>query len=282
MAGLDSSFFTVERIGSIVHLVMNRPEKANGMTPDFWADLPRLMAELDSDESVRCAIISGAGRHFTGGMDLSVFADLAKLFDNEPGRAAFAMRTLILKLQDAITSIERARFPVIAAVHGACIGGGVDLITACDIRLASADAYFSIEEINIGMAADVGTLQRLPKLISHSVAAELAYSGRRFDAQEALNFGLIGRVSESPAALLATAMETAETIANRSPLAIAGIKRNLAYARDHSVADGLDYIATWNGGMLRANDLMTAIQAKMAKSQAVFADLLGPVSIGQK
>ena len=282
MAGLDSSFFTVERIGSIAHLVMNRPEKANGMTPDFWADLPRLMAELDSDESVRCAIISGAGRHFTGGMDLSVFADLAKLFDNEPGRAAFAMRTLILKLQDAITSIERARFPVIAAVHGACIGGGVDLITACDIRLASADAYFSIEEINIGMAADVGTLQRLPKLIAHSVAAELAYSGRRFDAQEALNFGLIGRVSESPAALLATAMETAETIANRSPLAIAGIKRNLAYARDHSVADGLDYIATWNGGMLRANDLMTAIQAKMAKSQAVFADLLGPVSIGQK
>ncbi|HEY5819353.1 MAG TPA: crotonase/enoyl-CoA hydratase family protein [Mesorhizobium sp.] len=282
MAGLDSSFFMVERIGSIAHLVMNRPEKANGMTPDFWADLPRLMAELDSDESVRCAIISGAGRHFTGGMDLSVFADLAKLFDNEPGRAAFAMRTLILKLQDAITSIERARFPVIAAVHGACIGGGVDLITACDIRLASADAYFSIEEINIGMAADVGTLQRLPKLIAHSVAAELAYSGRRFDAQEALNFGLIGRVSESPAALLATAMETAETIANRSPLAIAGIKRNLAYARDHSVADGLDYIATWNGGMLRANDLMTAIQAKMAKSQAVFADLLGPVSIGQK
>ena len=282
MAGLDSSFFMVERIGSIAHLVMNRPEKANGMTPDFWADLPRLMAELDSDEFVRCAIISGAGRHFTGGMDLSVFADLAKLFDNEPGRAAFAMRTLILKLQDAITSIERARFPVIAAVHGACIGGGVDLITACDIRLASADAYFSIEEINIGMAADVGTLQRLPKLIAHSVAAELAYSGRRFDAQEALNFGLIGRVSESPAALLATAMETAETIANRSPLAIAGIKRNLAYARDHSVADGLDYIATWNGGMLRANDLMTAIQAKMAKSQAVFADLLGPVSIGQK
>lgn len=282
MAALESTFFTVERIGSIVHLVMNRPDKANGMTPDFWADLPRLMAELDSDESVRCAIISGAGRHFTGGMDLSVFADLAKLFDNEPGRAAFAMRTLILKLQDAITSIERARFPVIAAVHGACIGGGVDLITACDIRLASADAYFSIEEINIGMAADVGTLQRLPKLIAHSVAAELAYSGRRFDAQEALNFGLIGRVSESPAALLATAMETAETIANRSPLAIAGIKRNLAYARDHSVADGLDYIATWNGGMLRANDLMTAIQAKMAKSQAVFADLLGPVSIGQK
>lgn len=282
MAALASSFFTVERTGAVAHLVMNRPDKANGMTPDFWADLPRLMAELESDESVRCAVVSGAGRHFTGGMDLSVFADLATLFAHEPGRATFAMRALILKLQDAITSIEQARFPVIAAIHGACIGGGVDLITACDIRLASADAYFSIEEINIGMAADVGTLQRLPKLIPHSVAAELAYSGRRFDAAEALNFGLIARVCESPAALMTIAMETAETIANRSPLAIAGIKRNLTYARDHSVADGLDYIATWNGGMLRSDDLMAAIQAKMAKSQAVFADLLKPASIGKK
>lgn len=281
MTALESSFFTVERIGAVAHLVMNRPDKANGMTPDFWADLPRLMAELEADETVRCAVISGAGKHFTGGMDLSVFASLATLFANEPGRAAFAMRNLIQQLQDAITSIERARFPVIAAIHGACIGGGVDLITACDIRLASADAYFSIEEINIGMAADVGTLQRLPKLVPHAVAAELAYSGRRFDAAEAQQFGLVARVCDDPAAVLSAALETAEAIAKRSPLAVAGIKCNLAYARDHSVADGLDYIATWNGGMLRSEDLMAAIQAKMAKSQAVFADLLKPASLGK-
>ncbi len=159
---------------------MNRPDKANGMSPDFWGDLPRLLDALGRDETVRVAVISGEGRHFTGGMDLAAFNDIAKLFGNEPGRAAYAMRDTILRLQDSFNAIERARFPVIAAIHGACIGGGIDLITACDLRLASADAYFSIEEIHIGMAADVGTLQRLPKLIAPSIAAELAYTGRRF------------------------------------------------------------------------------------------------------
>jgi len=148
------------------------------------------------------------------------------------------------------------------------------MITACDIRLASADAYFSIEEIHIGMAADVGTLQRLPKLIAPSIAAELAYTGRRFSATEARGFGLVSQLADDRASLMDVAAELAASIAKKSPLAIAGIKRNLAYARDHSVADGLEYIATWNGGMLRANELMTAIQAKMAKTEAVFADLL--------
>lgn len=271
---VDSSFFKIERRDGVAHLAMNRPDKANGMTTDFWADLPRILDALDRDETVRCAIISGEGRHFTGGMDLAAFAGIAKLFENEPGRAAYAMRGLILKLQDAFNSIERARFPVIAAVHGACIGAGIDMITACDIRLASIDAYFSIEEIHIGMAADVGTLQRLPKLIAPSIAAELAYTGRRFSAAEAKEFGLVSQLADDCAALMEIAARLADSIAKKSPLAIAGIKRNLAYARDHSVADGLDHIATWNGGMLRANELMTAIQAKMTKSEAVFANLL--------
>lgn len=274
MTTTEPDFFRVERHGAVVHLSMNRPQRSNAMSPAFWTGLPRLMAELGRDPSVRCAIVSGEGRNFTGGMDLSAFTDIARLFENEPGRAAYAMREEILALQEAFNAIERVPFPVIAAVHGACIGAGVDLITACDMRIASADAYFAIEEIHIGMAADVGTLQRLPKLIAPAVAAELAYTGRRATAEEAKSFGLVSAVHADREAVLAAAFELADAVAAKSPLAIAGIKRNLAYARDHSVADGLDYIATWNGGMLRAGDLMAAVQAKMAKQAASFPDLL--------
>jgi enoyl-CoA hydratase len=274
MAEHSSTFFTLEREGPIALLSMNRPDKANGMTPDFWTDLPRLMTDLDRDETVRVAIIRGEGRNFTGGMDLAAFADIARLFEQEPGRAAYALRDMILRLQDAFSAIERARFPVIAAVHGACIGAGIDMITACDLRIASEDAFFSVEEIHIGMAADVGTLQRLPKLIAPSVAAELAFTGRRFSVEEARAMGLVSRVLPDRQALDLAATQLARDIADKSPLAIAGIKRNLAYARDHSVADGLDYVATWNAGMLRAADLMSAVQAKMAKTKANFADLL--------
>ena len=277
---VESSFFRIERDGAVARIVMNKPDKANSMTPEFWTDLPRVIGGLGRDTSVRCAVISGEGRHFSGGMDLAAFAGIAQLFKNEPGRAAFAMRELILSLQDAFTAIERARFPVIAAIHGACIGGAIDLITACDIRTASADAYFAVEEIHIGMAADVGTLQRLPKLIAPSVAAELCYSGRRFDAEEARTMGLVSRVLADRDAVMVAANELAQSIAEKSLLAIAGIKRNLAYARDHSVADGLDYIATWNGGMLCSEDLMAAVQAKMAKTRATFADLLGEPKLG--
>ncbi len=269
-----SSFFEIKRSGPIAHLIMNRPDKANGMTPDFWADLPEILAALGRDETVRCAVISGAGKHFSGGMDLSAFSGIMEQMKAEPGRAALALRETILRLQDAFNAIERARFPVIAAVHGACIGGAIDLITACDMRIASEDAFFAIEEIHIGMAADVGTLQRLPKLIAPAIAAELAYTGRRFSAGEAKTFGLLSETVSNPATLIDRAMALAAEIAKKSPLAIAGIKRNLAYARDHSVADGLDYIATWNGGMLRPEDLMKAVQAKLAKQEAEFADLL--------
>jgi enoyl-CoA hydratase len=254
-------------------LTMDKPDRANAMTPDFWADLPRLLDALGRDETVRAAIIRGEGRHFTGGMDLSAFAGIAKLLEGEPGRAAYALRDMILDLQNAFNAIDRARIPVIAAVQGACIGAGIDMITACDMRLASADAYFAIEEIHIGMAADVGTLQRLPRLIAPSIAAELAYTGRRFAAEEARAIGLVSQILPDRAALDEAARDLARSIAAKSPLAIAGIKRNLAYARDHSVADGLDYIATWNAGMLRPEDMMAAVKAKMAKADAVFADL---------
>lgn len=276
----SSNYFKVERDGPVALIVMNRPDKANSMTPEFWDDLPRIVTALNRDETVRCAIIAGEGKHFTSGMDLAAFASLSALFDKEPGRAAFAMRELVLSIQDVFTALERARFPVIAAIQGACLGGGMDMITACDMRIASKDAFFAVEEIHIGMAADVGTLQRLPKLIAPAVAAELAYSGRRVAADEAKAIGLVSAIHEDRDALLTAARDLAHSIAQKSPLAIAGIKRNLAYARDHSVADGLDYIATWNGGMLRPEELMTAVKAKMAKQQAMFPDLLSHQKLG--
>ncbi|MCY6380597.1 crotonase/enoyl-CoA hydratase family protein [Hoeflea prorocentri] len=279
MSELESSFFNVDRQGPVVRLSMNRPEKANGMTPDFWTELPRLLQILDSDETVRAVVLTGEGKHFTGGMDLAAFASIAALFSEEPGRAAYALREKILQLQGTFSAIEKVRFPVIAAIHGACIGGGIDMISACDIRLATRDAYFSIEEINIGMTADVGTLQRLPKLISPAIAAELAYTGRRFSAEEAQAFGLISGLADDREGLIAAAMEMARDISTKSPLAIAGVKRNLLYSRDHAVDDGLDYMATWNAGMLRPEDLTKAVQASMAKKQAVFANLLGEGSL---
>ena len=268
-----TDFHKTMRHGAVALVSLNRPERANAMAKAFWREFPALLASLAEDASVRAVVVCGEGRHFTSGMDLGEFQDVAKLFALEPGRAAHAMRAKILELQDAFTAIERVPFPVIAAVHGACIGAGIDMITACDIRLASAEAYFSVEEIHIGMAADVGTLQRLPKLIAPGVAAELAYTGRRFSAEEALRLGLVTGIHADREAVIAAALAMAQDLAQKSPLALAGIKRNLAYARDHSVADGLDYIATWNGGMLRPDDLMKAVAAKMAKQQALFADL---------
>ncbi len=272
---LDSSFFEVLRHGAVAELRLNRPEKANGMSPDFWTDLPGLVGALDGDMSCRAIVLTGAGKHFTGGMDLATFQDLMHIMQAEPGRASHALRGIILRYQAALSSLEETRLPVVAAIQGACIGGGVDLISACDIRLASNDAYFSIEEINIGMTADVGTLQWLPKLMPMGLVQELAMTGRRFSATEAESWGLVNAVHPDADAVRTQALEMAQTIAAKSPLAIAGIKRAVTYARDHAVADGLEQIATWNGGMLRPEDLMAAMQARAAKQDAVFADLLG-------
>jgi len=270
----SSQYFVVTIADGVAHLEMNNPDKANSMTPDFWADLPRIAAALDADPAVRCVVLSGRGRHFTSGMDLAVFNGITALMQSEPGRGAYALRDLVTKFQAALSSLETLRVPVIAATHGVCLGGGIDLITACDIRIASAETAFGIEEIHIGMTADVGTLQRLPKLIAPGIVRELAYTGRRFSADEAKGWGLVNAIHPDRDATIAAALAMAHEIAAKSPLAIAGTKQALTYARDHSVADGLDQIATWNGGMLRPEDLMKALQAKMTKQTALFADLL--------
>ncbi len=271
---LPSSFFHTSVSDGVAHVEMNNPDKANSMTPAFWDELPEIAAALDADPAVRVIVLSGRGRHFTSGMDLAAFDDILRLTQEEPGRAAYALRDLVLKLQGSLSSLEAARVPVIAAIHGACLGGGIDLISACDIRIASADATFGIEEIHIGMAADVGTLQRLPKLMAPGVVRELAYTGRRFSAEEAMRWGVVNAVHSDRDATLSAAMDMARDIAGKSPLAIAGIKKAVTYARDHTVADGLEQIATWNGGMLRPEDLTKAIQAKMERRQIVFRDLL--------
>ncbi len=269
----DFRFFELTFDGPVATLAMNRPDKANGMSPEFWQELPVIMAMLDDDPAIRVVVLSGHGRHFTGGMDLSAFQALTELVKKEPGRAAFVLRRWILELQAAFNAIEHSRLPVIAVIHGACLGAGIDLTSACDIRLASRDAFFGIEEINIGMAADVGTLQRLPKLMPPGIVKELAFTGRRFTPEEAKAWGFVNEVCDDVEATQACAMALASDIAAKSPLAIAGIKKAVDHARDHAVADSLEHIATWNAAMLRPEDVMAAIQAKMTGKAAVFADL---------
>ena len=270
---MDSEVIRTEIEGGVAHLVMDRPDKANAMGEAFWRDLPLLIEELEATPEIRAVVISGEGRHFTSGIDLSMLANTTDLAKAEPGRAAYKLRRDILRLQNTFTAMERARFPVICAIHGACVGGGIDMVTAADIRLASKDAYFAVEEINVGMAADVGTLQRLPKIIAPGIAKELCFTGRRFGPEEALGFGFLNAVHEDKDAVIAAALEMAREIASKSPLAMAGIKQSLNYAIDHTVEEGLDQIAAWNAGMLRPEDLMEAMRARMAKEEGRFKAL---------
>lgn len=252
---------------------LNRPDKANAMNAAMWQDIRRAFEWVDATPEARVAVLVGEGKYFTAGIDLQLMAGLgAQIADDCEGRAREKLRRLILDLQDTLTSLERCRKPVLAAIAGGCIGGGIDLITCADMRYASSDAFFTIKEIDIGMVADVGTLQRLPKLIGQGITRELAYTGRNFDAAEAHSMGLVNRVFESREALYAGVQQIAASIAAKSPLSIRGTKEMLNYARDHSVADSLNYIATWNAAMLQSKDLMEAMSANMAKRAPGFKD----------
>ncbi|GAB3540502.1 crotonase/enoyl-CoA hydratase family protein [Noviherbaspirillum agri] len=252
---------------------LNRPEKANAMSATMWQEIRQAFQWVDTTPEARVAVLQGEGKYFTAGIDLQMMMGLGPQIRNEcDGRTREALRRVILDLQDTLTSLERCRKPVLAAIHGGCIGGGIDLITCADMRYCSADAYFTIKEIDIGMTADVGTLQRLPKLVGEGIVRELAYTGRKFDAQEAKDIGLVNRVFESREALYAGVQEIAATIAAKSPLSIRGTKEMITYARDHSVADSLNYIATWNAAMLMSQDLTEAMTANMAKKVPSFKD----------
>lgn len=240
----------------------------------FWTTLPRLIADIDAHARARCIVISSTGRHFSAGMDLSVFAQGGVSAEGgDPAVAGESFRRHVLQLQDTFGCLDRARMPVLAAVQGGCIGAGVDMVSACDIRWCAADAFFQIQEINIGMTADVGTFPRLCKLIPEGWVRELAYTGRRLPAEQALKIGLVNAVFDTHEALLEQVLATAREIAARSPLAVAGSKLMINHARDHSTADTLDYVATWQAGMFAPAHMAEAFAAQRDKRLPAFPDL---------
>ncbi|PKM05411.1 MAG: enoyl-CoA hydratase [Gammaproteobacteria bacterium HGW-Gammaproteobacteria-6] len=262
----------VEQHGKIAHVRINRPEKINAMNAVFWEEMVKVFDWVDQADSVRVVVLSGSGKHFSAGIDLAMLSQAASDMHKDIGRKAEQIRRNVLRLQASFNAVDNCRKPVIAAIHGYCIGGAIDLITACDMRYSTADAQFSIKEIDMGMTADVGTLQRLPHLIGDGMMRELAYTGRLFDGKEAAQLGLVNRTWDDHDALLAGVMAVAEQIAGKSPLAVRGTKEMIRYSRDHSVEDGLNYIATWNAAMLQSEDLKLAMMAHMAKKNAEFAD----------
>ena len=272
--GYQSLAFAMD--GAVARLSLNRPEAANAMDLAFWQEMADVFAALEEQREARVVVIDGAGKHFTSGMDLQVFASLQGGESDDPARLREQLRRTVLEFQDSFNAIERCRLPVIAAIHGACVGGGMDLIAATDMRYCTADAFFSIHEINIAMAADVGTLQRLPHLIPAGLMRELAYTGRRLGADEAKACGLVNEVFADKAAMMTAVGKIAGEIASKSPIAVAGTKEMLTYARDHSVADGLNYIATWNAAMLSGADMPAALAAQGERRAAEFEDLLPP------
>lgn len=258
--------FSVE--DGIATVAFDRPHKVNALHRAMWDELRAVFIEIDRRSDVRVAVLRGNGVHFTAGIDLELLADLqrdARDSHGCAGRTRENLRRAILDLQDVVTTLERCRVPVLAAIHGACIGGGIDIACACDIRYCSADAKFSVKEVDLAVTADVGTLQRLPKIVGDGIARELAYTARVFDGVEAKALGFVNRCYDSPDALFAGVADIAEAIAAKSPLAVRGSKEMLVYARDHSVAEGLNYVATWNAATLLSNDLDEAVQAAMQK-----------------
>lgn len=264
--------FLVELKDGVAHVQINRPEKLNAMAAEFWQEVGEIFAWVDSTPQVRVVVLSGAGQHFSAGIDLNYLASVASKLGKDVGRNALILRQQIKELQTALNAVDKCSKPVIAAIQGYCLGGAIDLISACDMRYASADAQFSIKEVDVGMAADVGTLQRLPHIIGDGVLRELAYTGRMFDAQEAEKIGLVNRCYADHSSMLGEVFALAAQIASKSPLAVQGTKEMLRYARDHSVEDGLNYIATWNAAMLQSEDLRIAIAAQMSKTAPKFAD----------
>lgn len=265
--------FLLEVSEHIADVRFNRPDKANALDEIGWNELQSIFELLDQRSDVRVVILSGEGKHFCSGIDLQMFAAFQQdLHDGDAGRKREAIRQTVLRLQDTVTAIQKCRKPVLAAVHRACVGGGVDITSACDMRYATEDAFFSIAEIDVGMVADLGTLQRLPKLLGMGIVRELAYTGRRMLAEEALQRSFINQVFPDQETMMEEVRKIAATIASKSPLSIRGTKQVLNHAQDHSIADGLEYIATWNAGMFLSHDLEEAVTAKMMGREPKFLD----------
>lgn len=266
--------FQIEISDQVAHLQFCRPQALNSMNKAFWLELPRAVQDIEINSDARVIVISSTGKHFSAGMDLGVFSDSSAVpMSGDPGRMGENLRRVVLQLQDCLSSLEKVRIPVLTAIQGGCIGGALDLVCASDMRYCTSDSYFTIKETEIGMTADVGTLQRMPKLIPAGVVRELAYTGRKFQADEALRLGFVNQVFDTQEAMLDRVMTVARQIAQNSPLAVTGCKEMLNYSRDHSVEDSLKYMATWQAGMFRPTDLMKSFQAKATKQSAQYDDL---------
>ena len=260
------------------HLILDKGEDLNKMTMNFWYELPRILDEIDKDASLRVLILSSTGKHFCAGMDLKNFGSLgndAEKKTNVHDKAIIGERLyrVAKDVQDMLSKLEKLRIPVLAGIQGGCIGGGLDLVTAADMRFASKDAFFCIQEVNIGMAADIGTLQRLPRVIPEGKVRELAYTGRRMPAEEALEAGLVNKVYESHEEMVSGLKEVAAVIASKSPLAVYGTKAILNFSRDHTIAEGLEYNALWSGAMLPQEDMAEAMMSNMEKRDPEFQDM---------
>jgi len=265
--------FDLEISDYIAHIRFNRPEKLNSFTPAMWQELPEAVRQIDEEGDARVIVISSSGKHFTAGMDLSVFGSFAHDDKTETARANAAFMQLVKSLQETFSAIAKCRLPVIAAIQGGCIGAGLDLVTACDLRYASSDTYFSLHEINIGMVADVGTFPRLQKLIAPGIVREMALTGEPLPAARAELIGLVNEVFDDHDELLDGAMAVAEKIAAKSPMAIWGSKAVLNYGQEHSTADTLEHIATWQAGMFSHADIKAALYAQQSKQIAQFENL---------
>jgi enoyl-CoA hydratase len=269
---------TVEE--KVAHVVLSRPEKRNSMIPEFWDELPGIVRDVDDNAKARVIVISSTGPHFSSGLDVKAFAPTAAPEPTDAEEKTRARRTrgasfydTVRRMQETFSCLEACRVPVLAAIQGGAIGGGVDLVTACDMRYATEDAFLTIFETNIGMTADVGTFPRLVKLIPEGIVRELAYTGRRMTAQEALAVGLVNRVYPDQDSMISEVLDIAREIASKAPLAVYGCKRMINYARDHSTADGLDYIGIWNASMLQPEEMVEAMAANAEKRPGKFVDL---------
>jgi enoyl-CoA hydratase len=267
--------FDVEINNSIAHIRFNRPEKRNSMNEDFWTMFPKEVEELDDSGEIRTLIVSSTGPHFSAGIDLSMFKDdiVENETDNEMGRSRGYFLQQLRFLQNAVSCLEAARFPVVTAVQGGCIGGGIDLITAADIRICTKDAFFLIEEINVGLAADIGTIQRLPKIIPAGIAREWTMLGEKVSADRAKEVGLVSSLHDNHEEMMKNAFEIAEKLASKTPLAMWVTKETLNYSRDHTVKESLENVALWNAATLHKEDVMSTMMSKMQKKKPEYRNL---------
>ena len=265
--------FDLEISDHIAHLRFNRPEKLNSFIPAVWIEMPQAVETIEQNTDVRVIVISSTGKHFTSGMDLSVFASLEKDNKAEPARQNAAFLQLVKSLQETFSCLAESRLPVIAAIQGGCIGAGLDLVTACDLRYASKDAYFLLHEINLAMMADVGTFPRLQKLVPQGIAREMAFTGDPLGVERAEKIGLVNGIFDDHESLISGVMAVAAKIATKAPLAVWGSKEALNYGADHSTVDTLAHVAQWQAGMFSPDDIKAALVAQQTKSPTQFDKL---------